>query len=92
MVTPAGNEILRGAKLKSDPSVAACVKIWYTFHIPQCIAILYIPVAGVCWSNISTPIIRSVDDGLVRTRASCTDPLSSITLYVDCSKLMLLAA
>ena len=38
---------------------------------------MYIPVADASCSGILTPIIRSVDDGLVRTNTSCTIPQAS---------------
>ena len=38
-----------------------------------------------------TCTVISVDDGLLRTSTGCTDPPSSLTLYVDCSKLTKIA-
>jgi len=40
-----------------------------------------IPVAVPSLYSISTVIL--VIDGLLRTSTGCTDPLSSLTLYVD---------
>ena len=42
---------------------------------------IYLPVAELPTSLTSKVI--SVDDGLLRTSTGCTNPSSSLTLYVD---------